>query len=650
MTARRRLFKLLTSALVVLWLAALAGIVVYRQWQRRALVAEAPVEGSPTPRTEQPVRVQKGFVFTYALGVAPSFRVAAKESVEFASGWLELKQVEITFFQEGQVAYGLLAETARLSRGRNEAVVEGDPQLTLGAGVVARASRFTLTGVERRLQSAGTVSFAGRGWGGVAGSLSSSLTEDLVTLADGVSVVAEGAGGRSWTLLAKSARYRRKEGLLEFPEGLLLVSGGLQMHAPGGSVRFDQENQAIEKLTLAGVVELSGRNDAGEQVEGVFGDAEAVRQPDGSYLFQAAAAVEGGWARVRVTAPGGEVQELAAWNIAGLVQKAGLEWFEGQGLVCAATMASREEPAWLWAKWLRVTFLQGQPAQAAARGEVHLQQGEAVAWGDELSATLPRGPGELWATGSGQVRFATAALEGACQRIAFGPTGEFVASGGVQGKVQPSEEKSTTSRFAARAASGRLRQGVVTLEGEARIWEGERVIKAERILLDRQQELLKAFGGVVTQAPGEGGALRTIAAEQLVYDRRRQEATYTGGVKLQDQQGVLASSSLVAYLAEDGGLLRGEFLGEVAAVDRAGRRLSGEAATFDGPTETLTVRGGPAVIEEPSGNQVQAATVDWHRRTGSLEVRGEVESPSRTVYHPEGPGKLPARRTPSPRK
>jgi len=121
-------------------------------------------------------------------------------------------------------------------------------------------------------------------------------------------------------------------------------------------------------------------------------------------------------------------------------------------------------------------------------------------------------------------------------------------------------------------------------------------------------------------------------------------------VKLQDQQGVLASSSLVAYLAEDGGLLRGEFLGEVAAVDRAGRRLSGDAATFDGPTETLTVRGGPAVIEEPSGNQVQAATVDWHRRTGSLEVRGEVESPSRTVYHPEGPGKLPARRTPSPRK
>ena len=651
MIARARLFKLATSALLVLWLLVLVALVVYRQWQRRAMVAEASLAAGPTPRSEQPVRVQKGFVFTYALGVAPSFRVAAKESVEFASGWLELKEVEITFFQEGRMAYGLLAETARLHRGKNQAVVSGEPQLTLGGGVVARASGFTLAGVERRLQSLGNVSFAGRGWGGVAGSLASSLSEDLVILDDGVSVVVEGFAGKPLTLLAKKARYLRRDGVLEFPEGLLVASRGLQMRANRGSATFDPSRKGIEKLTLAGVVGLSGYTETGEEVEGVFGETEALRHEETGYVFQAQAAAGMGWVMLRMKSPSGQVQELTSWKLLGLVQDGRLEWLEGQGLVCGMVALPQEDPSWLSASWLRVVFPQGEPAKASARGSVRLQQGEAIAFGDELLATLPQGPGELWATGSGQVRFTTGVLEGVCQRITMKSSGEFVASGGVQGKVQQAEEEKTSAvRFAALQASGTVRQGVATLLGEARIWEGERVIRADRILLDRNRELLKAFGQVLTQTAEAEGALRTIAAEELVYDRERQEATYTGGVKLKDAQGTLESRTLVAYLAANGKLLRGEFAGDVAATDRTGRKLMGDVATFDSATETLSVRGDPAVIEEPSGNRVQAATVQWHRLTGSLEVQGEVGSPSRTVYHPESSGKLPARRTPSPKK
>jgi lipopolysaccharide export system protein LptA len=73
-------------------------------------------------------------------------------------------------------------------------------------------------------------------------------------------------------------------------------------------------------------------------------------------------------------------------------------------------------------------------------------------------------------------------------------------------------------------------------------------------------------------------------------------------------------------------------------------------AVYDGSSETLLITGQPAIAEEPSGNRVQASRITWNRKTGSMDVGGDVDTPSQTLYHPEGPAKTPARRTPLPQK
>lgn len=646
MSPRTRALKVFTGLLLVLWLAFLVGLLAYRKLQRRFLVAEAPPP-TAAPGNEQPVRVQKGFVFTYALGVNPSFRLAAAEAVEFASGWLELKEVDITFFHQGQVAYGLVAASARLHQARSEAIVEGNPQLSLGAGVVARAERFVVAGAERRLTSHGPVSFAGPGWGGVAGILEGPLNEGTVSLSKGVTLVVRAQGPEPWTLLAPSATFRRPSGILSFPRGVTGFRGRLRLSASEGSVQLSHDQGQLERVALGGRVELDGFSAAGEAVEGEWGASSAERQQDGSYRFVAEPAPNQGWVRLRMGYQG-RWQELATWRLVGSFTDQGLQWFEAQELACALAGSNLAEPSRLSARTLHVTLTQ-EPGKLRAEGNVTLEQGGAIAWGDLLEASLPQGPGELQATASGGVRFAAEGLEGACQRLAFDEQGRFQALGGVQGRLQ-TEGGKAARRFAAQRASGSVRAGVVTLSGDARLWEEERLLRADNLTLDRGRDRLRAWGHVVSQTTLEGNLPTRIEASEMLYDQQKGEAVYSGGVQIQDSRGSISCQALVAFLAENGQLLRGDFSGPVLVRLTGGRTLRGENASYDLASETLVVHGNPVIVEDDSGNRVLAQSVVWFRRTSNLDVRGDVELPSQTVYHPPQPAPTPGRRTPSPKR
>jgi lipopolysaccharide export system protein LptA len=467
-------------------------------------------------------------------------------------------------------------------------------------------------------------------------------------LEQGVSLVAQEEGQPPITLLAPVATYHRKEGFMTFPQGLSLLRGQLTLQASSGKVEFDEAGRGIQRIALQGTVALTGFTESGEEVVGSFGDALAEKREADRFWFTAEAAPTTGWVSLRVARPG-QVQELKSWRLVGEGSAKGLQWFEGQGLACAASWTGVEEPSSLQATTLRVTFKEGQPAQALAQGQVALQQGSARAWGEVLTAQLPTGPGEL-ANPKGPVRFATEGLQGTCGRLVVNADGSFAAFGGVQGSWQSGGEAGKGSRFAARQASGHLRQGSVTLMQEARVWEENRVLQAEQIHVERSRELVTASGQVLSQASAPGEGTTTIQAQELSYQRLKGEAVYWGGVKVQDQRGNLASESLTVQLSTKGELLWGDFQGQVLIEDTAGRKLRGEAASYDFASEKLVVTGVPVVLEEASGNRVEAKRVEWYRKTGNLEVKGDVESPSQTVYHPQKPATPPARRTPSPRE
>lgn len=649
MNAKAGALRVISGTLLVIWTASLLAILVYRQWQRRTLVTEVGLEAEPY--SEQPVRVQKGFVFTYALGVSPSFRVAAKESVEFSSGWLELRTVEVTFFQGGQLAYGLVADRARLNPTKNEAVLQGEPQINFGNGIVARAEGFTLTGVERRLASSGTATFAGPGWGGVAGQITSVFESDEVRLENGVTVVATGLSGKPVTLLASRVIFRHKEGLLQFPEGVHVLQGKLNLAAPSGSLWLDRHSRTPQKLSLNGRVVVTGTTETGKGVEGEFSQLEAQLADDGNMLFAAGPAPNSGWATLRIDRPGEGFQELQALRLSGVAEAFGLEKVEAHELACATIAASGEAPMHLSARRLALTFPKDKPGKVYAAGDVELEREGVKIFGDEMEAALPRGPGEIWAENRGQLRFESPTVRGACGRISFDPNGNFVASGGVQGTLQSEGRGTDAARFAAEKALGEFKvREKITLEGDARVWEGQQIVRAKSIVVDRAQDLVRATGRVLTQVSREGGDW-VIEAGELVYDRQKGVVEFSGEVVVQEARGALRCQSATAFLSERGELLRGDFRGNVVIEDTAGeRKITGAAASYTSSNETMVILGEPARVEEISGNRITATRIIWHRRTGNLEVGGELESPSQTVYHPTQLATPPARRTPSPEK
>ncbi|MCX7895750.1 MAG: hypothetical protein N2447_07335 [Thermoanaerobaculum sp.] len=637
----------MTTALLLAWVLALAGILVIRQWQRRSVVTEAA--GRPqVAALEQPVRVQKEFVFTYAMGVSPSIRVAAKESVEFASGWFELKDVDLTFFQDGQVAYGLVAQRARFHPPSSQAVVDGQPLLSLGGGVVARAQGFILEAGAQQLRSQGSVTFAGPGWGGMAGSLVGLLAQDAVTLRDGMTLVAAERGGQAVTLVAPVAEYWRRSGMVEFPEGLSLFRGLLHFAAQSGRLFLASGGGHPEKAELFGSVTLSGRSASGEVVEGQWGHCVAEQGPEGRWRFLAEASPDQGWVWLRVAQTGAEVRELRTWRLRGEADVGGLLWLAGEELACAFRVRPAEIPARLSAQHLRVEFDQGMASHVSASGEVVVEEANGTIRGDTLSAQLPQGSVEVSAPGGDGVHFISGPIQGSCQRLSLSQGGALTALGGVQGHLW---REGSELRFAGRELRlGPGQLGPVTLFGEARVWEQNQVLRANEVVLYRDENRVVARGNVRLSRVIGAGSGGDVGATELTFNRERGEAVFRGAVQVRDGRGSIESESLLAYFSEQGELLRGEFSQGVVIAERGtGRRITGSMAVYEGARETLTVLGQPAVAEEPSGNRVQASRIVLDRRTGSMEVGGELDAPSQTLYHPQEGGSVPTRRTPLPR-
>ena len=95
-------------------------------------------------------------------------------------------------------------------------------------------------------------------------------------------------------------------------------------------------------------------------------------------------------------------------------------------------------------------------------------------------------------------------------------------------------------RFAADAASASGGGSRVWLEGDARLWQGARLVRADRLDYERERELVTGRGDVLTETgtvakAGTGSQLK-VRGRQLRYDRTAGVATYEGDVTLEDPQ------------------------------------------------------------------------------------------------------------------
>lgn len=657
MTADPVFIRRASFILLVVWLVVVAVSSVERRIRQRA-GNEPPTFAVVTPVTEEePVRVQHGFNYTDTVGVEPIFRIAAREAMEFPSGWYELSDVEMSLYHGGEVAYGLLAPRVRYEPTKHSAATSGQAHLSLRGGVALRADSFILHGPERLLESQGPVSFAGPGWGGIAASATCNLATNTLELVGGVSITwrrAAGMGGPALVLLATRLSYDRKRGVAHFPDGVRLLRGELRGQASEAEVTFNGPEGELRRIVLQPPVTFAGVLDDGGHVAGETGAVELEVAPTGKIRMGAEAALTRGWVTLTWQEAGGAWRELQSWHLQGEGTGSAWEWVEGHGLACGDELDTQGEPRAIEAERIRLVFQDGQPSTVLARRQVRLASSDGSATGEAWDYSLRSRTYVLTPERNERVELVSTGARCWAASLEGSDTGA-AARGEVSGSVERAGLPGAGDKpvlFVAQEAKLTPDGKTVTLGGDAKLWQDERLLRADRIEVERTRDTLTAQGGVLTAMPaasakGPAGEVR-VRARQLHYERAAGIATYEGEVVLEDAEADAKCQKLVARLDEHGSVTKADLDEGVSIRDqRSGRTLRGQRARLLLREELYELWGTPVVVTDPKGDQVKADHLAWRRATNVISVLGKNEEPSETLYRPDAPLTGPRRgRTP----
>jgi lipopolysaccharide export system protein LptA len=640
----RRLIRRLSALFLVVWLAVLTATLVHRQLRHSTSQTAVELPEPTDSRGEKPLRVHRGFIFSDSLGVEPNFRISASQTVEYASGWVELRDVELSLYEGGRVAYGLVGERGRFNQARREAEISGGAQLSLKAGIAVRAGAFRLHGPDRILESIGPVTFAGMGWGGVAGKSRVSLTTDVIELLDGVTVTARQSAESqpSAVLLAPTVVYERRRFLIRFPQGLTILRAGLRARAAGGELQLTEPEGTLNSAVFADPVRLDGVTADGAAVQGEAGVTRLSALEKGRWHLTAEPSSALGWVRGWWQEADRSWREMTAWRLVGEGTERAWEWLEGQGLACVSDYSPGAEPRAVQAERIRLAFVGGQPETGEAHGSVTVTSGLDTAQGGDLDFSLSSKSFSLLPSSGERVTATSPDGMTRADRMEGSDDGSLVARGQVSGTLRGGELWSGGEgpvNFAADRATVSRDRTKMTLAGEARLWQGDRLVAADTVEYDATLQQVAGNGNVLTstQEDAAGGGVQTIRvrARAFSYDRAASVATYDGNVVLDEPRAVSRSQRLVAILGPKGQLLLATLSGGVEVTENGtGRTVRGERARLT-PNENLyEIWGSPVIAEEPSGNQVKADHLLWRRDSNTMLVLGGPDNPSETLYHP----------------
>ncbi len=320
MRPRSLVLRRVSVILLVLWTAVLVASFLERRFRQAPQTEPVEAETPAKDGEGQPVRVHKGFVYSDTLGIEPNFRIAAREAVEFASGWYEFSDVQVSLYHEGRVVYGLVADRLKFDPATHEAETSGRAEVSLQGGIALRAAGFKFGGKERFLRSQGPTTFAGPGWGGLAGGARCSLEKDTLELTGGTSVSWRGSGAGaepSLILLAPRLLYDRKVATIEFEDGLTVLRGRMRARTARGQFQLSGPEGELRSATLEGPVRLDGVLDDGSNVDAAAGTTVIESLPEGRYRLTAEPAADTGWVSVKWADRTAGWRDFTAWRLVG---------------------------------------------------------------------------------------------------------------------------------------------------------------------------------------------------------------------------------------------------------------------------------------------------------------------------------------------
>lgn len=185
--------------------------------------------------------------------------------------------------------------------------------------------------------------------------------------------------------------------------------------------------------------------------------------------------------------------------------------------------------------------------------------------------------------------------------------------------------------------------GIATYRQKARLWQDDQVLRADTIVLYRNQKRLEAEKNVtslfyVEEAASRGGNERkerkpvTVRAERLVYEDSAQKATYFGNARMNSPMGTLVSNQLEVFLSTAGNKKSIERMLATGSVkiSQPGKLATSEVAEFFQRENIAILTGGmPRVLDSERGS-TSGARLTLFFDDGSISVVGNPETRSIT--------------------
>jgi lipopolysaccharide export system protein LptA len=199
-------------------------------------------------------------------------------------------------------------------------------------------------------------------------------------------------------------------------------------------------------------------------------------------------------------------------------------------------------------------------------------------------------------------------------------------------------------------------KSVATYDGNARLWQEDTEIRADKIVIEDKTGNLRATSKVVTSMKLSQAGDKTpkaakkpdaeptnTTADELLYEDSKHRATYTGNAHMSGPSGDVTADKIELHLAEQGGELeRAEADGNVVSRQEA-RRAYGKHLTYLAKDDTYTMTGSPVKIfdQTPTNCRItEGATLSFHR-TGNTTIASGNDTTGQTtktapVCPPEG--------------
>jgi lipopolysaccharide export system protein LptA len=266
-------------------------------------------------------------------------------------------------------------------------------------------------------------------------------------------------------------------------------------------------------------------------------------------------------------------------------------------------------------------------------GQVALRQGGRTATADRARFVRATETAAL----TGNATMADAESRTQADRIFFDQAEDRVRA---EGNVRTSYFSSSGAKMAglgqgpAEVVAARLvadtKTGQAVYSGGARMWQGDAVIQADSVTLNRATQQMEASGHVsgtflepAKQGSKPGERAWRVRAGRLVYRASEGRAWLTGGASAATADAELTAPEIALFFEHGGGgaprLARASATGG-AMLRQGDRWATGSRADYDAAGDKVVLSGGPPALHDASGNLVTGRQLTLFLANDTIQV------------------------------